>query len=244
MMMASRGATRAGLVGLLLACGLLGGACARRTHRPNDAYHDPRVTADEWDRLFAGEQRQIFIERETIMRLADIKAGTRVVDVGAGTGLFSMLLSDGVGSDGIVYAEEIMEKFSVFIAARAAREARANVVSVVGTETGIGLPPGSVDVAFLCDVYHHFDHHAEMMASIRRALRAGGELVLVDYRRASGRSPSWLLEHVRAGEDEVEKEIEEAGFVLTSRDESLRDSYFLRFRRTEAAADGRDAPLE
>ena len=244
MMIASRGALGARLAVWLIAGGLLCAACARRAQGPNDAYHDPRVTVDEWDRLFTGEQRQIFVERAKIVRLANIKRGARVADVGAGTGLFSMLLSDAVGADGIVYAEEIMEKFSVFIAARAARERRANIVSVVGTETGIGLPPGTIDVAFLCDVYHHFDRHAEMMASIRRALRANGELVLVDYRRAPGLSPPWLLEHVRAGEDEVEKEIEEAGFLLTSRDESLRDSYVLRFRRTDTAPDGRDAPLE
>jgi predicted methyltransferase len=209
----------------------LGASCARRPVGPNDAYRDPRVSADAWHRLFEGGDRQIFIERAQILRLARIVPGSRVADVGAGTGLFSMMLSDAVGTDGVVYAEEVMEKFSTFIAARAAREGHANVVSVVGTEWSVGLPATSIDVAFLCDVYHHFDHQKEMLASIRRALRPNGRIFLVDYRRETGLSPPWLLEHVRAGEGEVVREIEAMGFTLVSRDESLRDSYALTFRR-------------
>jgi len=216
---------------ILTALVAVAGACARRAPGPNDPYRDPRVSADDWNRLFEGEQRQIFAERAQIMHLANIQRDTRVADVGAGTGLFSMMLSDAVGGAGIVYAEDVMEKFSAFVAARAAREGRANVVSVVGTETGIGLPPASIDLAFLVDVYHHFEHPKEMLASIQRALRPNGQLFLVDYRREEGRSPAWLLEHVRAGEEVVVREIEAAGFTLVFRDESLRDSYALRFRR-------------
>jgi ubiquinone/menaquinone biosynthesis C-methylase UbiE len=215
----------------LAALGVLAVACVRRVPGPNDAYRDPRVSADDWNRLFEGEQRQIFAERGQIMRLAAVERGARVADVGAGTGVFSMLLSDAVGDGGVVYAEDIIEKFNGFLAVRAAREGRSNVVSVVGTETGIGLAPASIDLAFLCDVYHHFDHPREMLASIRRALRADGQLFLVDYRREVGQSPAWLLEHVRAGESAVAQEIESAGFVLVFRDESLRDNYVLRFRR-------------
>ena len=218
----------------LLGGALLGGSCTRRKLDPNDPYRDPKVSAQDWDHLFEGEQRQIFSERAHIIQLARVAPGTRVADVGAGTGLFSMLLSDAVGPSGIVYAEEIMEKFSAFIAARAVREHRSNVVSVVGTEVGVGLPPASIDLAFLCDVYHHFDHPKEMLASLRRALRPDGQIFLVDYRREVGKSPPWLLEHVRAGETDVVGEIEAAGFKLVSRDESLRDSYVVRFSRDPA----------
>ena len=209
-------------------------SCRRRAPGPNDGYVDASVNADTWNRLFEAEQRQIYVERAQIMRLADVRPNTRIADVGAGTGLFSMLLSEAVGDGGVVYAEDVMEKFSAFVATRAAREGRANVVSVVGTETGIGLPAASIDLAFLCDVYHHFDHPKEMLASIRHALRPSGQLFLVDYRREVGHSPPWLLAHVRAGEAEVAREIEAAGFTLVIRDESLRDIYALRFRRDAA----------
>jgi len=217
---------------VLLAAAIVGAAaCAPRRAGPNDTYRDPNMSAEDWNRLFEAAPRQIFAQREQILRLAGVAPGARVADVGAGTGLFSMMLSDAVGGGGVVYAEEVMEKFSAFIAARAAREGRVNVVSVVGTEDSVGLPPASIDVAFLCDVYHHFDHPQEMLASIRRALRPDGQIFLVDYRLRVGLSPPWLLEHVRAGEADVAREVEAAGFVLFFRDESLRESYVLRFRR-------------
>jgi predicted methyltransferase len=217
-------------------------SCAPKRAGPNDTYRDPRVSAEDWNRLFEAEPRQIFAQRTQIMRLAGVTPGARVADVGAGTGLFSMMLSDAVGPDGVVYAEEVMEKFSAFTAARAVREGRANVVSVVGTETSVGLPPASIDVAFLCDVYHHFDQPQPMLASIRRALRRDGQLFLVDYRREVGQSPAWLLDHVRAGEAEVAREVEAAGFVLFFRDESLRESYVLRFRRAATTPSDAQSP--
>ena len=212
------------------------GGCARRHIGPNDAYHDPGVAAESWRQLFEGNEREIYRKRDLVMKLAAPKPGMTIADVGAGTGLFTMMLSDAVGERGRIYAEEVVEKFSSFIAARAAREKRDNVVSVMGTETGIGLPPASIDLAFACDVYHHFDHPQEMLASIRRALRVGGELFLVDFSREPGVSPAWLLEHVRAGEAEVVREIENAGFVLLSRDHTIGVNYALRFRRSADVA--------
>jgi ubiquinone/menaquinone biosynthesis C-methylase UbiE len=171
------------------------------------------------------------------MRLAAAKPGMSVADIGAGTGLFTMMLSDAVGPAGRVYAEEVIGKFSRYIAERAALEKRYNVVSVVGTDRGVGLSPESIDLAFLCDVYHHFDHPEEMLSSIRRSLRAGGELLLVDFRREPGR-PVWVFEHVRAGEQQVLREFEQAGFSRLRRDDSLRDSYVWRFGVGQAPHDG------
>jgi predicted methyltransferase len=205
----------------------------RRRGGPNDAYQDPRVAAETWRQLFEGDDREIYRRRDLVMKLAAPKPGMVVAGVGAGTGLFTMMLSEAVGRQGRVYAEEVLPKFSQFIAQRATREGRNNVVSVLGTETGIGLPEESIDLVFACDVYHHFDHPQEMLASIRRALRPRGELFLVDFSREPGQSPAWLLEHVRAGEAAVIQEIESAGFVLLSKDNSIGINYALRFRRSE-----------
>jgi len=221
---------------LVVAFAMASGGCRRRLPGPNDAYRDPRVAAESWRKLFEGDEREIYRKRDLIIALAAPKQGMTIADVGAGTGLFTMMLSDAVGEQGRIYAEEVVEKFSSFIAERAVRENRDNVVSVVGTETGIGLPPASIDLAFACDVYHHFDHPREMLASIRRALRADGELFLVDFTREPGLSPTWILEHVRAGEAEVVREIENAGFVLLSRDHTIGINYALRFRRPKDPA--------
>ena len=144
-----------------------------------------------------------------------------LADVGAGTGLFTMTLSDAVGERGRVYAEEVLGKFSSFIAERAAREKRDNVVSVMGTEIGVGLPPASIDLAFACDVYHHFNHPQEMLASHTTRPSRRRRVFLVDFIREPGLALRGILERVRAGEAQVLREIESAGFVLLSSDHTI-----------------------
>ncbi len=217
---------------LTLAAAVAG--CHRPPAGPNDAYRDPRMSAAAWRHFFEDPGRgEIYTARAEILRLSGVVPGMVVADVGAGTGLFTMMLSDAVGPDGRVYAEEVVDRFTRSIAERAEREGRTNVVSVAGTERGIGLPPGSIDLAFLCDVYHHFDDPGAMLASIRRALRPRGQLFVVDFRREAGRSPDWVFTHVRAPEEAVIAEIEHAGFVSVAVDHHLRDSYAIRFRRRE-----------
>ncbi|MHA1944165.1 MAG: class I SAM-dependent methyltransferase, partial [Candidatus Thorarchaeota archaeon] len=104
--------------------------------------------------------------------------------------------------------------------------------TVLGQDDSIELPPNSVDTVFICDTYHHFEFPQRILRTIHRALRPGGEIVLVDFRRAPG-SPEWLLNHVRAGEETFVSEITAAGFQLVNdHDVSfLTDNYVLRFRK-------------
>jgi ubiquinone/menaquinone biosynthesis C-methylase UbiE len=221
---------------------LVASGCRSRRTGPNDAYLDPTVSAEAWNDLFAAHGRELYDKRDIVVRLAAVTPGMSVADVGAGTGVFTMMLSDAVGPTGRVYAEEVVGKFSGYIAEAAVDAGRTNVVSVVGTGRSVGLPPDSIDLAFLCDVYHHFDHPEEMLGSIRRALHERGEVVLIEFRREPGSAP-WVFEHVRAGEEEVLREFERAGFVRMARDDSLRDSYVWRFRRDDRA-DARAAASE
>jgi hypothetical protein len=51
-----------------------------------------------------------------------------------------------------------------------------------------------------------------MMGSVRKALKADGCLVIVDLDRIEGRSRQWVLDHVRAGKNEVVAELRTGGF--------------------------------
>jgi SAM-dependent methyltransferase len=117
------------------------------------------------------------------------------------------------------------------IASRCAEAGIANVATVLCTERSVALPPGSIDLAFLCDVYHHFEYPMESLASIHRALRPRGELFLIDFKRIPGVSSDWILDHVRAGQEEVTAEIESAGFRQAEELDFLEDNYLLRFRK-------------
>jgi predicted methyltransferase len=75
------------------------------------------------------------------------------------------------------------------------------------------------------------------MASVQRALRPGGQMVLVDFRRVKGESSSWVLDHVRAGQEVFTREILAAGFKQIEEVKLLKENYFVRFKKVEAAKD-------
>ena len=93
-------------------------------------------------------------------------------------------------------------------------------------------PPESIDSAFICDVYHHFEYPQQSLASLHRALRRNGEVFLIDFKRVPGVSSDWILNHVRAGQDVVTAEFAAAGFKKIEVIDLLKDNYALRFRKT------------
>ena len=99
------------------------------------------------------------------------------------------------------------------------------------TERSIELPENSIDLAFLCDVYHHFEYPQSSLASIHRALRPGGEFMMVEFKRIPGQTSEWTLSHVRAGQEVFTAEIEKAGFEKIREDSLLKDNYVIRFRK-------------
>jgi SAM-dependent methyltransferase len=199
----------------------------------NSRFLDPNLNLDALKNTFEGESREISQQRDEIIRELNLKTGMAVADIGAGTGLFMSQLAQGVGTSGHVYAVDISPKFIEHIDTRIAEAGFGHVETVLCSEDSAELPEASVDLIFVCDTYHHFEYPRSTLASIHRALRPGGDLVIVDFERIPGITRPWILEHVRAGKQETTAEITAAGFFLT--DEvlipGLSENYFIRFKR-------------
>jgi predicted methyltransferase len=199
----------------------------------NEDYLDPALEVAAFEQRFEVESREVYAQRARIAELLQLRPGMTVADVGAGTGLFTLIFAPAVGPTGKVYAVDIVPKFIEHIRGLAAEHQHANVQAVLCTERSVELPAGSVDLVFACDTYHHFEYPRTTLASIHAALRPGGELVVVDFIREEGVSRPWILEHVRAGQPVVQAEIEATGFRLERVEATpyLRENYVLRFRR-------------
>jgi ubiquinone/menaquinone biosynthesis C-methylase UbiE len=198
----------------------------------NDKFLDPALKVEEWTEKFETESREIFHQRNEIVASVGLKPGMKIADIGAGTGLFMLPFSKGVGPDGKVYAVEIAKNFLRHIRARAQKANAANVETVLCTDRSVELPESSIDVAFLCDVYHHFEYPQGSLASLHKALKPGGELVLIDFKRIPGESSDFVMGHVRAGQEVFESEIATAGFEKVGEVKGvLKENYFVRFRR-------------
>jgi len=195
----------------------------------NEQYRNPDYS--RWQRNLETEGREVYEKRLAIVDAVAPKLGQAIADVGAGTGLFTRLFATRVGPQGRVYAVDIARAFVDGNVQRARAARLENVVGVVSTQADTRLEERSVDVAFVCDAYHHFEEPKAMLASIRRALRQGGTLVVVDFERIPGTSPDWILQHVRASKEDFRREIEAAGFRFAGEVKLMRENYFLRFTR-------------
>ncbi len=198
----------------------------------NAEFLKPHVDVAQWTERFEHEGREIYDQRERIVAAAKVKPGEQIADIGAGTGLFTMLFAERVGPTGKVFAVDIVKDFLSHIAERATAAGLKNIQPVRGTERSTELAPSSISLAFICDTYHHFEYPQHTLASIHQALKPGGELVLVDFKRIPGKTSEWTLNHVRAGQEVFSAEIEAAGFKQIEQLDFLKDNYIVRFRKT------------
>ncbi len=195
----------------------------------NDPFRDPDVPG--FQEAFETESREVFAQRDAIVKACELKPGATVADIGAGTGLFTRLMAKEVGPDGKVVAVEIAQKFLDHIESTSRETGLENVATVLCKDDSVELEPNSVDVAFICDTYHHFEYPQKTLASIHKALKPEGRLVVIDFRKVEGESTDWVMKHVRAGQDVVEKEIAEAGFEKTGEAADLLEENYLAFFR-------------
>ncbi len=200
----------------------------------NKPFENPDVR--EYQGKFEVESREIYAQRKEIVAACKLKPGMAVADVGAGTGLFTRLFAQEVGLQGKVYAVDIAAKFIEHIEKTCRELGLKNVVGIVCTESATKLPPASVDLVFACDTYHHFEFPYKTMASIHEALRPGGQLVIIDFHRIEGKSREWVLNHVRAGQVIVTKEIESCGFKFVGEEKLLKENYLMRFEKVDRGA--------
>jgi ubiquinone/menaquinone biosynthesis C-methylase UbiE len=152
-----------------------------------------------------------------------LRPGLRVADVGAGDGEWAERLARRVGDAGHVWATEVEDDKVEQIASRLERAGVSNASVLLGSQRDTGLPPACCDAILLRLVYHHFQDPDPMRESLKRALRPGGRLVVLDVPPQT----SWsALAGVpdRGGHgialDDLVAELTADGFRLVSRDEA------------------------
>jgi ubiquinone/menaquinone biosynthesis C-methylase UbiE len=164
-------------------------------------------------------------EAETVMKLADIREGMYVADIGAGEGYYTVRLAPLVGEDGRVLAQDIVPETVGALARRVNREDLHNVAVKLGKPNDPQLPDGSFDRIFMIHMYHEIEQPSEFLWHVRADLKKGGRVVVVDADRPTdrhGTPPKLLMCEFAA-----------VGYQLT-RFERLADSesYFAQFEPT------------
>jgi ubiquinone/menaquinone biosynthesis C-methylase UbiE len=140
-----------------------------------------------------------------------IKPEDTIADIGAGSGYHVFRMAP-VAKNGLVYAVDIQVEMLKAIQKTKKLKKVANVETVLGNEKSINLPKHSIDKILMVDVYHEFNFPAEMIASIKKALKPNGRLFLIEYR---GEDPNVPIKKIhKMSEKQAVMEMKAAGFKL------------------------------
>ena len=202
-------------------------------------FHLGREIAQVMGHLGAGWLERPEREREErttlLLSMLGLRPGMIVADIGAGSGYFTRRLASLVGPTGRVIATDIQPEMLEILARGLETENIENVEMVLGRVDDSGLGDERVDLILLVDVYHEFDHPWEMARSMRRALRPGGRVALVEYRANDPAVPIKPLHTMTAEQSRME--FEAAGFRLVeTREDGLPWQRLQLFERVETAA--------
>ncbi len=213
------------LVILLLACALH--LSAQVADKANERYRKPEGRASMLANLGAPD-RADRIQAAAIVKALGIRPGQHVADLGTGGGALLPLLSKAVGPQGKVFAQDIYEDFLAAARKKAGDENLTNVEFVQGTDRNSMLKPNSVDLVLTIDAYHHFDYPAEVLASLKTAMKPGGRFVIVDYyKRPGAMSGVDAVEHIRLDLPEVVKEVSGFGWKLVEERVHVPNSQYI-----------------
>ena len=167
-----------------------------------------------------------------LVELLKLKEGDVVADIGVGTGYIARRISAKIGETGTIYGVDIQQEMLDLLAEQMAEVGITNVKGILGTISDPKLPPESVDLAIMVDVYHEFSHPYEMMQNICRGLKTGGRVAFVEYRAEDPSVPIKRLH--KMSELQVIKEATPHPLVWVETLDTLPWQHVIIFEKTAA----------
>lgn len=212
--------SRRNLAAALLLAVTAAGAAAQTQHQ----HHPPR-DAGEYARVLEDPGRDAWQKPHDVVMALELKSTEVIADIGAGTGYFARRFARHAGK---VFAVDLDAKLLEI----AAKNAPANLITVLAAPDDPKLGEASVDTIFFCDVLHHIDARPAYYEKLKRALKPGGRIVMVDFHKKPlpvGPPPAMKL-----SAEQVEAELAAAGFGKVKSFDFLPHQYFLVFEARQA----------
>ena len=198
-----------------------GRALAQAPHTHQHAFQG----AEHWARVFDDPRRDEWQKPQEVIAALDLGPRAVVADIGAGTGYFAVRLAQRLPG-GKVYAVDIEPDMVKYLAARAEREGLKQLVAIRGSASEPRLPEAA-DVILFVDAYHHVDRRVDYLRELRKALKPGARIAVIDFRLDSPVGPP---ASGRIAPEQVTSEFERAGYRLEREHAFLPYQYFLVFR--------------
>jgi len=194
----------------------------------------PDPTGAWWNnalRAFHGQRRPVLghiVEVDQIRGMAlGLRDGERVADIGAGSGYFALRFARHVGAAGRVYAVDVSPDMVLHLNRQIRQTGVDTVRTILAPADDPLLADASVDRIFICNTWHHIANHPQYLAILRKALRPGGQIVIIDFQKRA--LPVGPPPEMKAERDDVVREFEREGFTLAKEPGVLPYQYFLMF---------------
>jgi cyclopropane fatty-acyl-phospholipid synthase-like methyltransferase len=181
--------------------------------------------AEQWAHVFDDPKRDAWQKPHEVIQALAIKPDAVIADIGSGTGYFAVRLANMVPK-GRVYGVDVEPDMVKYLAERAQREKRDNLVAVAGAPDDPRLPE-KVDLILMVDVFHHIGDRARYFGKLRGSLKPGGRIAIIDFRMDSPDGPP---KSARIAPQRVIAELKGAGYRLAKEPDFLPNQYFLVFQ--------------
>jgi SAM-dependent methyltransferase len=177
------------------------------------------------------EEREREERTDLLVKALQLKPGMVVADVGAGTGYLARRMAPDVTPGGQVLAVDVQPQMVAMLQAMVLQTGLTQIQPLLGAEDDVRLPASSVDLAIMVDVYHELAFPYEVLGSIVRALKPGGQLVFVEYRAEDPQVPIKALH--KMSEAQIKREAAAQALVWDRTVRSLPWQHLVVFRKSQ-----------
>ena len=194
-------------------------------HADHMEHHfDPKESAKSFD----DPARDAWQMPDRVIAALELKKGQSIADIGAGTGYFSVRLAKSAAHPK-VFAADIEPAMVAYLKDRAAKEKLDNVTPVLAGANSPNLPE-PVDVVLVVDTYHHIGSRETYFRDLRKSLKPGGRVAIIDFKPDSPEGPP---KEFRFPIERFRSEMEKAGFTLAAQQTFLPRQVFLIFQASD-----------
>jgi arsenite methyltransferase len=175
---------------------------------------------------YEGLNRDDWQQPQRVIESLQIEPGASIADLGAGSGYFTFRLAEAAGPDGRIYAVDVDEDMTSLIETKTKERGIKNIETILAQPETPHLPPAAIDLIFTSNTYHHIEDRVRYFAALRKALRPGGRLAIIELN-----GQSWfigLFGHYTPSES-IQREMAQAGYRLTQEFKFLDRQSFLIF---------------
>jgi cyclopropane fatty-acyl-phospholipid synthase-like methyltransferase len=182
-------------------------------------------TPDEYIKLLESERRIEGLQVVNVIKTLKLKAGQRVCDLGAGSGLFTRPMAQKVGDKGVVYAVDIDPELLKHVERTAQEQKLANIKTILASETDPKLPE-AVDLIAIIDTLHHIGNQAEYLKGLKKYLKPDGRIAIIDF------SKDWPAGHEKMiyTVGTLDGWMSAAGFKRVEKHDFLDNNFFVVYR--------------